>query len=291
MPRTEYNDGQEIIYEDLSDDTARLEMELYDRVIYELMGRQQNLFFGDGFLVGYVNTTTVSVNKGNGVYYDSTQSDPEPNTRLFYNKASQNLTITTPDGTHDRIDLVCAKADRAVIATASRNQKDATTGVVSSVTLNVETDWQSTLQIVAGTPASSPVAPSVPTGYVAIAQLYVTSVTGMASASAITDKRARYRRQNQGATQTITTSTYVVDLDDNIIKANCNANAITLTLPAASAAAGREYQFIRVDSTTANTLTVAAAGSDTINGLPSTTIDQQYSTLKLVSDGSSWYII
>ena len=291
MPRSQFNDGQEIVQGDLNaGSSSRLEMELYDRLIYELMGRQQNLCFGDGFSVTYTNGTTISVKKGSGVYFDNTQVDPEPMTRLLYLPTNTAKTITTPDASQNRIDLVSIAPARAVVATASRNFKDATSGAVSTQTLNVETDWLSLVTITAGTPSGSPAVPSTPAGSIALAQMLVTAVTGLASQSAITDVRIRYRYGNAVAALQAITSNYTVDLDDDVIKVNCNGGAVTVTLPAASLTAKHRYTIIKIDSS-GNALTIAGAGADTIMGSATQSVASQYTSITVYSDGSQWFII
>ena len=70
------------------------------------------------------------------------------------------------------------------------------------------------------------------------------------------------------------------------------ASGWTLTLPlAASVAAGFELLVKKIDSASA-TLTIAAAGSDKIDGAATnTSISAQYYYVRLISDGSAnWYV-
>ncbi len=71
------------------------------------------------------------------------------------------------------------------------------------------------------------------------------------------------------------------------------ASTITLTLPAASANTGRTIVVTKVD-TGAGKVTIARAGSDTIDGMTSSDIgtgaDNQYASITIVSDGTGWYI-
>src|SRR5437870_4466599 len=110
MPRSKFGDGQEVAHEDFDSLSGRVEMEVYDRVMYEVLGRQKDVVFGDSFAVSYVNNTTVQVKLGNGIQYDNTQVDPEPMMRRLFVAANTNKTITTPDATNNRIDIICIKA-------------------------------------------------------------------------------------------------------------------------------------------------------------------------------------
>ena len=189
MPRRFFNDGQELTYADLNAISSAIEREIYDRVVYEMLQRTQDAFFGDGFLVEYSAATSVTVNAGLGIQYDNTQSSPEANRRPVYNSAIVTKTLTTPDGVNDRIDIVCVKAARDTEISATRKYKDASDDSVTNQSLVVQTDWEADIIVTAGTPALSPVAPSTPSGYIKIAELLVEAGTGMAGSGAVTDTR------------------------------------------------------------------------------------------------------
>lgn len=191
MSRVNFNEGQELVYQDLNKMGAAAERELYDRVVYELLQRSSNGVFQDGFVVGYVGSALCSVNKGVGFQTDNTQSSPEPQQRLLYTAASQNLAIAAPDTSNDRIDLVVIQAARAASLTESRNYKATTSSTPVAQSFTTETDWQATLQVVTGTPATSPVAPAVPSGFIALASMRIHAVTGLTGTGDITDLRVQ----------------------------------------------------------------------------------------------------
>ena len=75
----------------------------------------------------------------------------------------------------------------------------------------------------------------------------------------------------------------------NFIEAKTTLTASrTVTLPAAASSAGRKITFIKQDSTSF-IMTIACAGSDTINGGASTYLLYAYSWLTIVSDGTNWF--
>jgi hypothetical protein len=189
MARINFNDGQEIIYQDLNEMGAVVEKELYERVIFELVQRAENSMFDDGFLVSYSSPTQVSVSPGVGFQTDNTQTGSESKKRLLYRAASLNLNLTTPDVSNDRIDIVCIKAARVDGTSESRKYKAPISGTISSVSMVVDKDWEAELLIVAGTPSGSPAVPATPAGYIKIAELDVTTVTGLSGAGAVTDTR------------------------------------------------------------------------------------------------------
>lgn len=191
MAQKNFSDGQEITFQDLNDAQTHVRRELYDRVIYHILQKQGLGFFQDSFKALFVNGTTVNVSQGSGFQLDGTQVSPEPTHRLFFIPAIVTKTLSAPDGTNPRIDLIVAKALRVDSLTETRNFKDALTGVIAPQSTVVETDWLSDVQVVTGTPAGSPVAPAVPSGYVLVATLAVAAISGLASQSSITDNRVR----------------------------------------------------------------------------------------------------
>lgn len=71
--------------------------------------------------------------------------------------------------------------------------------------------------------------------------------------------------------------------DAGLIIIDATAGDVSLQLPAASALPAIEYQFVRVD-TSANTVTINRAGTDTIDGVTSITVSRRIS---IKSDGAS----
>lgn len=189
MSRQNFNDGQEIIFNDLKKIGSHAEKTLFDRVIFELIQRAENAFFDDGLKVAFLSSTQVRVNNGLGFQTDATVAQQEPQKRLLFRAATVDLTIIPPDASLDRIDIVVIKHNRATSNTETRKFKDEITEVVSDQSLVTETDWQADLQIVAGVPDAAPVAPAIPAGFIKISEVTVTAVTGIAGAGAVTDER------------------------------------------------------------------------------------------------------
>lgn len=189
MARKYFNDGQEVVEGDHNDLQALHEQELYDRVIFEMVQRTENALFNDSFKVGFVSGTLISVSEGSGFQTDNTVDPEEPTKRLLHRSVSGNLPISTPDGALDRIDIVTIKHNRITTLQELRKYKATIVSIPSTVNLDVEKDWEADVVIVAGTPNAVPVAPATPSGYIKIAELYVSAVTGIANAGAITDSR------------------------------------------------------------------------------------------------------
>lgn len=86
------------------------------------------------------------------------------------------------------------------------------------------------------------------------------------------------------------TSGYTITSSDTVIFANAASGSVTITLPAASSLAGYRFYIKRIDSS-ANSCLVARSGSDTIDGQTSLSLDLQYTSMTVISDGNLWYII
>lgn len=92
------------------------------------------------------------------------------------------------------------------------------------------------------------------------------------------------------ATATKTGASYTITSTDTVILADASSNGVTITLPAASSFTGYRFYIKRKDAS-ANTVTIGRTGSDTIDGATSQTLNAQYTSATVVSDGSNWYII
>jgi hypothetical protein len=75
---------------------------------------------------------------------------------------------------------------------------------------------------------------------------------------------------------------------DKVILATGGAGGITITLPAATQ--GAEYVVKKVDSG-AGSVTVATTSSQTIDGATTKVLAAQYASARMVSDGTSWFVI
>jgi hypothetical protein len=192
MARRKFNDGQEITYQDLDAVSPALERLVLDRVLPELTRGLYDRVFGNGLKVAYVNGTTVSISAGLGIFRDTAQTSPEPLKRLLYQAASSNHTIDTPHATQNRVDIISVKGVLAEELTGTRKFKDAGSGAISNQTFTLQDEWELDVVITKGVEDGSLAVPATPTGYMKLAELAVTAVTGLSGASAVTDKRAHF---------------------------------------------------------------------------------------------------
>lgn len=85
------------------------------------------------------------------------------------------------------------------------------------------------------------------------------------------------------------TTTFTADLIKTVYFCSTAGGAYTATLPAASGNAGKVYVFIKTTSDT-NALTIDGNSSETINGVTTIQISQQYQATVIVCDGTNWLI-
>ena len=92
------------------------------------------------------------------------------------------------------------------------------------------------------------------------------------------------------AVETITASSDTLDDTNHIVLCDCTSNAITINLPAASGNTGLTYIIKKTDST-GNAVTVDGSGSEAIDGATTKAITTQYDYIRIVCDGSNWFIV
>lgn len=87
------------------------------------------------------------------------------------------------------------------------------------------------------------------------------------------------------------TTNYTLVSGNLLVPFDCTSGSLTATLPAASSYGGSRLGVIKIDATT-NSLVLAAAGSDTINGSTNKTTMTQYGGYVVIrnSAGNGWYV-
>lgn len=189
MERQKWNDGQEIIFQDLNKLQSRVYKTFFDHVIYELLQRQTDGFFNTSLKVLFTGATAAQVSSGLGFMTVAGGASEEPIKQAVFRAALLGIVFTTPDSSDPRIDLVVAKAARVDGASELRKFKDDGTGQISNQNLFITEEDEAEIQVVAGVPAPGPVAPAVPAGFIELAACLINASTGMADQSDITDSR------------------------------------------------------------------------------------------------------
>lgn len=283
-----------------SDDINQLQLALFqalqDDTLYNYFGRSAQGCLGSGLKGSYVSALASSIAVGAGFYFDSTKTGFTPKFQQIVAASAISVTHTAADATHDRIDVVALSPNFAVTATASRFVKTGGTGPITAQTVNKYQADSYTLHVVAGTPASSPVAPSVPAGSIPIMQCYITAVSGMSGSGAVTDTRTvlTFPVSNSGHMVAIATtlqgqldqldaaaggvvvavnpgSTPTLALDSTyngkILEVNSANGPLSITAPSAP---GAGFKIIVKDvggAVEANPITLTRNGSGNIEGL------------------------
>ena len=85
------------------------------------------------------------------------------------------------------------------------------------------------------------------------------------------------------------TTTYTATNEDDVILC-ATASGWTLTLPAVAGSKGKIFKIVKT-SLDANALTIDGASSETIDGDLTTTLDSQYQSITIMSDGVAWFTI
>lgn len=95
-----------------------------------------------------------------------------------------------------------------------------------------------------------------------------------------------------GFTAGLTTKTanYTATSNDYTIVCNATSGNITITLPAAASNTGKIYNIKKVD-VSANTVTIDATASETIDGVTTKVISVQFVSVQIQSDGTQWWIL
>jgi hypothetical protein len=232
-----------------------------------------------------VGTTTINM----GVY-------------TIFNDATDTLTITTADPTNPRIDLVCATVRDAFYSGANND-------VI--------------FQVIAGTPAGSPVAPALPANSVSLATVAVGAAVTQINAGNITDTRVDAGTNLSGdissvtagagltgggssgavtlatsvATNAQTGTTYTLALSDNgKLVTLANGSAIAVTIPLNSSVALPVGAVIIMAAYGAGAVTISGAGGVTVvsNGATAATptIRTTYSSVAAIqTTANNWLVI
>jgi hypothetical protein len=90
--------------------------------------------------------------------------------------------------------------------------------------------------------------------------------------------------------KTVTTTPYTALDSDYLILADAQAASITINLPTAAGRKGKIFQVKKVNAN-ANTVTLDAFGSQTIDGALTQVLSVSYSSISIYSDNANWWII
>jgi hypothetical protein len=89
----------------------------------------------------------------------------------------------------------------------------------------------------------------------------------------------------------IKTANYTAGVNDYAIICNNTSGAITISLPPVSGCTGRTYVIKKISSAGNNVVIQGYYTGDTIDGVTSKTLTNQYNTMTIQSDGTQWDIL
>lgn len=98
------------------------------------------------------------------------------------------------------------------------------------------------------------------------------------------DKSARYDLKTVSASQTV-----MLTYPRTLFLVDTTSGSVTLTLPAAAASVGMRFEAKKL--TAANTVTIDANASETIDGALTLAWTVRYESFGVVSDGTRWHIV
>jgi hypothetical protein len=94
---------------------------------------------------------------------------------------------------------------------------------------------------------------------------------------------------HRSAIRNISGNSTIVDTDEYVF-VNAASGSVTVTLPSATGRDGQTYTIKRIDESS-NTVTIANASSQLIDGQSSYSLDRQWSLVTIVANGNTWMIV
>lgn len=140
----------------------------YDRIIQQALYATTGIIGASSLAVSPNSPVGMSVRVASGWAAVVGTTTTNMGTYTLWNDATDTLTITTADPTNDRIDLICATVRDAYYS-----------GAYNDVIF----------QVIAGTPAGSPVAPTLPDNSISLATVLVGAAVTQINSGDITDTR------------------------------------------------------------------------------------------------------
>lgn len=93
-----------------------------------------------------------------------------------------------------------------------------------------------------------------------------------------------------GTVSAAKSANYTATSSDSVLLCDATSASFTITLPAAASSSGKTFTIKKTDSS-ANTVTIDANASETIDGALTQIIAAQYNSVSILCDGSQWWIL
>lgn len=275
----------------------------YDRIIQQALYASTGIIGSSSLAVTANSPAGMSVRVASGWAAILGTTTTGMGAYTIYNDATVVQTITTADATNPRIDLVCATVRDAYYSGANND-------VI--------------FQVIAGTPASSPVAPTLPDNSISLATVYVGAAVTQINSGNITDTRVDVTTNlpvgditavtagagltgggssgsvtlsSSIATNTQTGTSYTLALTDNgkLVTLN-NGSAIAVTIPTNGSVALPVGASIVLSQYGAGAVTISGAGGVTVVSAGATAsspiIRAQYCSVGLIQTSTNnWLVV
>lgn len=188
MRKVNFTPGIELIVQDFNKLISLQEQNLNDQILQNIFQKQANVFFLDGFKCVRTSATTFDVKAGLGIVEKVGAPSNDSKFQYLFLDADDSYTIA-PDVLHPRIDIVVVTPTLIDDETEQRRTKASEFSAILQENRTVSKKWQASIQIIDGVAAPSPVAPSVPAGFLKIAELNIDPSTVITNQAAIVDFR------------------------------------------------------------------------------------------------------
>lgn len=119
----------------------------------------------------------------------------------------------------------------------------------------------------------------------AIVKQHVKNITGLTPAR---KKKSGDVIENENFVESVS-STGTVDLGTDVELVDASGGVITRTLPTPDFEG--QTMFIKKIDSSANAVTVDTEGSETIDGAATQSVASQWDKIKVVTDGTNWFIV
>lgn len=212
------------------------------------------------------------------------------------------VVVSAGDGSNPRIDVVEVRPIEETYNSVSRQFKDPITGIVTSAVTKTKKHYGYEVQILEGTPAGSPSAPSSTAGWIKIAEVYVAQSASSIDQDDIKDVRDSNTWTTDGGStvyrKTRTNSKTVSDADLTLsgvtnythIFFDLNTTNRTCVFPPSATNDGVEL-IVHLRSTNGGQLTLDGNASEQIRGADTQTLFYAGELIHAKCNGTSWDIL